>query len=151
MLRFVVSDILTDDAALIRREVFMDEQGFVNEFDETDDVSRHIVAYDGDSPVAVCRITPGEDGVCHLGRVAVVSDHRGRSLGSILLREAEVQASDIGQRRMVLGAQVRAKGFYERQGYVAYGEEYMDEWCPHIMMGKDLRSHRRVGRGTPPS
>ena len=100
----------------------MDEQGFVNEFDETDDVSRHIVA-----------------------------DHRGRSLGSILLREAEAQASDIGQRRMVLGAQVRAKGFYERQGYVAYGEEYMDEWCPHIMMGKDLRLHRRVGRGTPPS
>lgn len=59
MLRFVVSNILTDDAALIRREVFMDEQGFVNEFDETDEVSRHIVAYDGDSPVAVCRITRG--------------------------------------------------------------------------------------------
>lgn len=35
-----------------------------------------------------------------------------------------------------LSAQLQAKGFYEKLGYLAYGDEYMDEHCPHIMMKK---------------
>ncbi len=138
MCRFITTAHLTEDAARIRTSVFIEEQGFVNEFDEQDDVSYHIVAYDGDVPVAVCRFTPGEDGVCTVGRVAVVPDHRGKSLGAALLAEAERQATGMGQSLMVLGAQVRARGFYEKQGYTAFGDGYMEEWCPHIMMRKEL-------------
>ena len=35
-------------------------------------------------------------------------------------------------------AQVQAKPFYESLGYVAEGEEYLDEGCPHVMMRKQL-------------
>ena len=147
-----MTDHLTGDAARIRMEVFVQEQGFANEFDEQDDRSYHVVAYDGDTAVAVCRFLPGDDGVCTVGRVAVSRNRRGESLGSAILAEAERQATAMGQRRMILGAQVRAMGFYEKQGYTAYGEEYMDEWCPHIMMGKDLRSDPVASsRCTPPS
>lgn len=34
-------DYLSDDAKFIRQEVFMKEQGFQNEFDETDDGAMH--------------------------------------------------------------------------------------------------------------
>ena len=139
MVRFVTTSHLTGDAARIRMEVFVQEQGFSQEFDGQDDVSYHIVAYEGDTAVAVCRFVPGEDGICTVGRVAVDKDHRGRSLGAEILAEVERQAEAMGQKAVVLGAQVRAKGFYERQGYSAFGDEYMDEWCPHIMMRKVLR------------
>lgn len=36
----------------------------------------------------------------------------------------------------VLSAQVQAQGFYEKLGYVASGEPYLDEHCPHIHMEK---------------
>lgn len=42
---------LPQDAKDIRIEVFMNEQGFENEFDEIDTISHHIVAFDGSSTV----------------------------------------------------------------------------------------------------
>ena len=37
-----------------------------------------------------------------------------------------------------LSAQVQAKGFYKKLGYVQDGDEYLDEHCPHILMCKVL-------------
>lgn len=139
MLRFEVSERLSDDAARLRREVFMEEQGFRDEFDDDDERSVHIVLYDDDAPVAVCRIIPGDDGgSCRIGRVAVSADRRGASMGAAVMEEAERQAAARGWTEAEVSAQVRAKGFYERCGYAAYGDEYMDEHCPHIAMRKHL-------------
>ena len=53
-MRYEVSEAIPEDAKAIRKAVFVEEQGFHNEFDQTDDASLHIVAYDGDEPVGVC-------------------------------------------------------------------------------------------------
>ena len=140
MLRPVVSDSISDDEVRIRTDVFVEEQGFVVEFDDDDAVSKHIVLYDGDVPVAVCRIIPGEDGECHIGRIAVVREYRGKGIGSAVVTEAEDVARSMGFRESLLSAQVRAKGFYETLGYEAFGDEYLDEYCPHVMMRKRLRT-----------
>lgn len=140
MLRPEVSDSLSDDEVRIRTDVFVEEQGFVVEFDDDDAISTHIVLYDGDVPVAVCRIIPGEDGECHIGRIAVVREYRGRGIGSAVVTEAENVARSMGFRESLLSAQVRAKGFYETLGYEAFGDEYLDEYCPHVMMRKRLRT-----------
>jgi predicted GNAT family N-acyltransferase len=39
---------------------------------------------------------------------------------------------------VILGAQIHAKGFYDRQGFVEYGEVFMDANIAHIMMKKVL-------------
>ena len=52
---FRIYDNLCEDAKQIRTEVFVAEQGFETEFDDTDSKARHIVGYDGEKPVAVCR------------------------------------------------------------------------------------------------
>ena len=140
MLRPAVSDSLSDDEVRIRTDVFVEEQGFVVEFDDDDAISKHIVLYDGDVPVAVCRIIPGEDGECHIGRIAVVREYRGKGIGSAVVTEAEDVARSMGFRESLLSAQVRAKGFYETLGYEAFGDEYLDEYCPHVMMRKRLRT-----------
>ena len=110
MLRFETSKNLSDDAIRIRTDVFVKEQGFEVEFDEKDADAYHMLVYEDDVPIAVCRFMPGEDGVCTIGRLAVVQEFRGRSIGKAMLAEAEREVADMGQRRMVLSAQVRARG-----------------------------------------
>ena len=57
---FRIYDKLCEDAKKLRTEVFVAEQGFEMEFDDTDSKARHIVGYDGEKPVAVCRYFYGK-------------------------------------------------------------------------------------------
>ena len=53
-------DKLPDEAVKIRTLVFVEEQGFKDEFDSIDEIATHIVMFDGDNPVAVGRFFPSE-------------------------------------------------------------------------------------------
>ena len=139
MIRFKTEQTLPEDAAWIRRTVFVEEQGFADEFDGTDAVAAHIVLYDGERPVATCRYfrDDARNGYV-VGRIAVLQEFRGRSLGSAVLREAERQISALGGARVLLAAQLQARGFYEKQGYAAFGDVFYEEHCPHVWMCKML-------------
>lgn len=127
------------EARDIRTRVFIEEQGFVNEFDEIDRTALHLVLFDGDTAVATGRLFPAETpGAMHIGRVAVLPSHRGRRLGAAVLRELEAAARADGCKTVELSAQTRAAGFYETIGYRQFGEVYLDEYCPHICMKKTL-------------
>lgn len=131
-------DHLCEDAEMIRRSVFMDEQGFKNEIDDTDNTAVHIVLYDGTDPAAVCRYF--KDGDCyHIGRVAVMKSYRGRGIGKVIMDAAENEIRKDGGVKVVISAQTRARDFYEKCGYTAFGEIYLDEFCPHIGMYKNLK------------
>lgn len=131
--------VLTDDAVMIRKKVFVEEQGFEEEFDGIDDRATHIVMYDGDRPIATCRFFWDDEKQGYLvGRIAVMKEYRGKSIGSIILREAEEQVRKLGGDGLSLAAQVRAKVFYEKQGYTATGAEFYEEYCPHVWMVKKL-------------
>ena len=76
-------DNLPEEAKTIRRAVFMEEQGFQEEFDEIDGQAGHLVMFDGALPVATCRFYRKEGTVSYIiGRVAVIPEYRGRNLGS---------------------------------------------------------------------
>ena len=129
---------LCDDARTIREEVFVREQGFVNEFDDIDGSAVHFVLYVDGKAAGTCRIYRDDDNEFHLGRLAVMSEYRGMSLGKRLITEAEGCAAEQGAAFITLSAQVRVKDFYEKCGYSAASEEYPDEGCPHIKMVKML-------------
>ena len=120
---------LPGDAVTIREEVFMKEQGFHDEFDETDQTASHIVLYIENIPAATCRFFPGQP----QGEYIV-----GHSLGSRVLAAAESEIRMLGGRKVILHAQQQARPFYEKQGYSVYGEPDFDEDCPHIWMQKEL-------------
>lgn len=130
-----VYDYLNEDAMNIRRNVFMAEQGYKNEFDDIDNKALHIVVYDNEKPVATCRIYK-EDNSYVLGRIAVDKAYRGKNLGTILLAEAENVVLQRGGREIILHAQCRVRGFYEKSGYEGYGPIGDDEGHPHIWMRK---------------
>ena len=133
-----VFDTIPAAAERIRRDVFMTEQGYANEFDEIDDRAEHIVLYEGGQAVATCRVfTDGDFYV--FGRLSTVGNLRGRGLGARLLREAENAARRHGGKYIKLSARLSARGFYEKYGYKAVGEIYFDEDQQHIEMRKELQ------------
>lgn len=132
---------LPKEAVFIRTTVFMEEQGFAEEFDAADETARHLVLYEDEKPAAVCRFFRDEEKQCYtVGRVAVLKEFRGRSLGSAVLHEAEEQVKRLNGKSVCLAAQVQARGFYEKQGYSARGPEFMEEFCPHVWMYKNLEA-----------
>lgn len=139
MLHFKMYEQLPLEAVQIRQEVFVEEQGFEVEFDETDHHARHIVLFDDEMPVGVCRFYLDDDKNAYvLGRVAVRKEFRGRSFGLMLVQEAEKQVRALRGDKLLLAAQTQVREFYEKQGYAAEGEEFLDEYCPHIWMSKAL-------------
>ena len=122
----------------IRKRVFVDEQGFNDEFDDIDAIAYHVVLFVKNRYAATGRLYGGENGAMHIGRVAVLREFRGMSLGSLVIAVLEKKALDSGFNNVELSAQVRVMEFYKKLGYTAVGEEYMDEDCPHIKMVKKL-------------
>ncbi len=134
-----IYDYLHKDAEEIRRRVFVEEQKFTEEFDDIDDMATHLVMYDKSLPVAVCRLfSKDEPQVYVLGRIAVIPSYRKSGTGRRLVQEAESTIKKLGGRKIVLSAQVRAVGFYEKLGYSGGGEAYLEEYCPHVKMSKEI-------------
>lgn len=146
---------LHEDAVYIRKKVFQEEQGFVNEFDRVDDSAVHLVMMKGDVPVATCRIFQEDDvkkekdksrsnehkeeNEFILGRLAVLKEYRKEHLGSIMLAKASEYVAENGGTTIKLHSQCAARKFYESNGFSAYGEVEDDEGCPHIWMKKKVR------------
>ena len=125
------------DAIMIRQTVFVQEQGFRDEFDDIDGYATHFLMYDDGRPVGVCRVFPqNEDYI--LGRLAVMKAYRGKQLGSALVRAACDHVKSLGGSVLRLHSQCHAAGFYEKLGFTAYGEIEYEEHCPHIWMEKKL-------------
>jgi predicted GNAT family N-acyltransferase len=123
----------------LRRDVFVEEQGvpLAEERDEHDSTALHLVAVQGGRVVGTCRLVAAGETV-KLGRMAVARAARGRGIAARLLAEAEARALELGGRRMALGAQLSARRVYERAGYVARGERFLDAGIEHVMMEKRL-------------
>ncbi|MEG2053746.1 MAG: GNAT family N-acetyltransferase [Oscillospiraceae bacterium] len=128
------------DAVALRTKVFVEEQGYTPEmeFDEKDETARHVVGYDGDKAVCTARVFYEKSQVLYLGRICVLPQYRGKNIGAELVCEMQNLAKNENATQIVLGAQVPKRGFYEKQGLVAYGDEYDDGGIMHIMMKKSL-------------
>ena len=137
MIIFKVTNNLSEDEKMIRETVFIEEQKFKIEFDDTDDIATHIVMYLDNHPVGCCRLYKQENEY-HIGRIAVLKPYRGKGYGEKILLNAEWVAKEKGADSISLSAQVRASGFYEKLGYKKHGEIYFDEYCEHIAMKKDI-------------
>jgi Predicted acyltransferase len=138
-MKTIITQHLTNDEKSIREEVFMEEQGFTEEFDAIDDIATHLVLYNADQAIGCCRLFSGEISDKYiLGRLAVRKTQRGKSLGRAIVIEAEKYLQSKGIRMLALSAQLQAKGFYERMGYAASGSITYDEGCPHVYMEKEL-------------
>lgn len=133
---------LTQDGRAVRTQVFIQEQGFLEEYDETDKTALHMVCYIAGEPVAAGRLFPKAETpeVYRIGRVAVRQPWRGRGLGARLMLAMERAARERGAETAELMAQVQAQGFYAKLGYRPFGPVFYEEHCPHQAMRKSLKA-----------
>ena len=131
---------LPPEAIAIRQKVFVEEQGFKYEFDDIDDTATHLVLFDDEeAPIATCRVFLSNERSCYiLGRLAVLKEHRGKNIGRIIVKEAEKHVQRMGGKEIQLHAQYRITAFYERLGFIPFGEIEDEEDCPHIWMRKTI-------------
>ena len=123
----------------IRLAVFADEQGFTDEFDEQDDQAWHIEVWDEQVGAATGRLyTKDNLQTVIIGRIAVMKEFRHQSVGRYVMEVLEDHARTLGAKHVRLSAQCQAQGFYQKLGYEAMGDVYMDQHCPHIDMIKKL-------------
>ena len=125
-----------EDAALVRKTVFMQEQGFENEFDAIDDIAIHVTLYEDGNVVGCARTyTQGNPKEVHIGRIAILKPYRKQGYGSKLVRACEKQYmhEDVD---FILSSQYDKRAFYASLGYEERGSIYMDETVPHIEMIK---------------
>ncbi len=140
MTRWIAKTCDLETCLLLRRKVFIDEQNVPEdeEIDTYDEIAIHLLAFEGDTPVGTARIVvQGEVG--KIGRVCVLKEYRGMGLGADLINAALDQMRDLPDVAIArLGAQTHALGFYERLGFAAFGDEYMDAGIPHFDMERAL-------------
>lgn len=131
-----------NDALTIRTKVFVEEQ-LVDaslEIDGEDAFKHHVVAYDGEVPVATARVyfLPNQTHL-KVQRVAVLKSRRGQHIGAQLMHEVEAWAQQNGATHLVLSAQDTATAFYEKNGFKIINPiGYMDAGIPHHDMGKSI-------------
>jgi predicted GNAT family N-acyltransferase len=121
----------------VRLAVFVVEQNIPEEleWDEFDAQSVHAIAEDAaGGPIGCGRLLP--DG--HIGRMAVISDWRGRGVGAALLLRLIELARERGDARVLLNAQTQAMPFYARFGFTPVGAEYEEAGIPHWTMERAL-------------
>lgn len=121
---------LKDSAQAVRLAVFVEEQQVPVEleWDEADQTSLHAVAWVGTEAVGTGRLLP--DG--HIGRMAVLKNWRGRTMGSAILRCLLQQAGH--HDCLMLHAQITAVPFYLKFGFTPVGEAFMEAGIAHVLM-----------------
>jgi predicted GNAT family N-acyltransferase len=128
-------------AFTLRHEVFVLEQDVPEDLerDEHDDTADHVLAEDAAGRVvATGRLVQLDGGVGKIGRMAVARPERGRGAGVAVLAELERIAREKNLAEVVLHAQLSARGFYDRNGYLAEGAEFEEAGIPHVAMRKRL-------------
>ena len=128
-------------AAPLRHEVFVAEQGvpIELELDEFDAAARHVVALTADGRcIGTGRLIGEGSAAARIGRMAVTRQWRGQGVGAALLRRLLELAREEGRSDLQLSAQTHALPFYERHGFVAAGEPYLDAGIAHLTMYRPL-------------
>ena len=90
------------------------------EFDEHDTPqTKYIVVMDDFLPVATCRLYGLDPRHVMLGRIVVLPEYRHRGLGTLVVKEAESWAKELGYTTAVLESRDNKIPFYEQLGYTA--------------------------------
>lgn len=126
----------------IRKEVFVEEQGFplefeFDEFDTLNALSEHILVYYNEKPVGTGRLRV-VDGLGKLERICIMEPYRKFGLGKIILKTLEEIAKEQGITQVKLHGQTQAEGFYKKLGYRTSSDVFMEDGGPHLLMIKEL-------------
>ena len=139
-----LSSIELYDLLNLRQQVFVEEQECAYiDADYSDQHSDHLLAYDGSQLVGYLRIVKPNfkmnDGKQYsgpsIGRIVNHTSKRNEGLGFNLINEAIKKCNQIYPNQVIsISAQHRLQDYYERFGFSAVGDVYLEDGIDHIKM-----------------
>jgi len=132
-IRIVDWDRYSETLSSLRHTVFVEEQGvpIELELDGEDASAWHAAAFSDDGRLIGTGRMLGSG---KIGRMAVSQSMRGQGIGRGLLDALVAEARRLKFEEVSLGAQLPAVSFYERAGFKAYGDVFLDAGIDHRMM-----------------
>jgi predicted GNAT family N-acyltransferase len=126
----------------VRRRVFQVEQGIVDH-DLTDSDERNsyqAMALVPEGVIGVGRLSPPHRFRQHaqIAWVATLPAFRGMGAGTALMRALLAKADEQQMPTVILSAQTHALHFYQRLGFVPYGQKFTVRSIEHQMMSRRL-------------
>lgn len=120
----------------VRTAVFVVEQECpYQEVDEPDLHAYHVWLHDSGDIQAYLRVLPAGARLDEVSIGRVLTVKRGCGLGSILMREGiRVAREKFDPDVITLEAQLYARGFYEKSGFVQISDEFLEDDIPHVKM-----------------
>ena len=118
----------------LRSEVFIVEQDCVyQDIDGKDQKAKHILGKKNNEIIAYARIfKPGDYfEEASFGRAVVKKSERGKGIGDELVINS---VKNIPEEEIKISAQSYLKEFYGKHGFIAKGEEYLEDGIPHTAM-----------------
>ncbi len=122
----------------LRSRVFVVEQACIyQDLDGKDQKAIHIIGKKDNRIVAYTRAFTAGDYFeqASIGRVVVSDQERSHGYGKVIM-EASIKAVEevFKENTIKLSAQTYLKKFYDSLGFKAYGEGYLEDGIPHIVM-----------------
>ena len=122
----------------IRSEVFIIEQRCIyQDIDGKDEKAMHVMGKNNKEIIAYTRVL--DSGDCYdfpsISRVVVKKKKRGEERGKEIMKESiKYIKENLKEKTIVLAAQKYLENFYRELGFIAEGEEYLEDEIPHQKM-----------------
>jgi predicted GNAT family N-acyltransferase len=128
-----------EEAYLVRKKVFIDEQDVPEELerDEFDDAALHVICKADELVIAAGRILLFDEEAI-VGRVAVLKPWRYKGIGRKIMEFIMDIAKNNGVKTLAANVQIDAQDFYEKLGFKPVGELFLEAGREHIKMICDL-------------
>ena len=97
-----------------------------------------IACRENDSLIGCCILTVYSPTIMKLRQMAVSGQWQGKNVGTKILAFAEQYAAENGYSIIRLHARKTALRFYEKCGYTAKGDEFIEIGIPHVLMEKNV-------------
>ncbi len=137
---FSGTDPQLKEALEIRCRVFVEEQGVdpALEIDDYDGVAWHVLARLDGTPVGTARLVMLDQQRAKIGRVAVLPEYRGQGIATQLVKLLMEYSRREGRTQAILDAQLTVIPLYEKLGFEAVGEVFLDADILHRRMIRKL-------------
>ena len=138
--KLVTSDVELQEALRVRRQVFVREQGILEDlvFDGHDREALHMVVKDGERVIGTARVQFLTDNQAKLERMAVLERYRRKGIGREMLQFLDAVWKDKQVRQVIIHAQLEVVPFYKLCGFGESGLPFREAGIKHIEMRKRL-------------
>jgi hypothetical protein len=129
-----------EEAIALRHQVLRKPLGLSYEPSELagEKDSFHLALREGAELVACLVLKPLNEHCIKMRQLAVRESYQGKGVGRELVNYAESFAKGRGNEEIVLHARETVRGFYEKLGYEAEGDSFIEVGLPHLAMRKKL-------------